>query len=114
MTDDDFHTKEHITKHLTGAQYNLIRERSRVNSADEQAFLNWEEFIARTLTTDGLSPLAYQIYMAGERLYQKSHGSFKFGFIQKVAGKWLWLLIGGAVALVLVLYFTGTISFGGR
>lgn len=112
MTDDDFHTKEHITKHLTGAKYDLIRERSRVNSADEQAFLNWEEFIARTLTTDGLSPLAYQIYMAGERLYQKSHGSFKFGLVQKVAAKWLWLVIGGVIVMVLLLYFSGAVSFG--
>ena len=112
MTDDDFHTKEHITKHLTGAQYNLIRERTRINSAAEQAFVNWEEFVARTLTTDGLSPLTYQIYMAGQRLYRLSHGSFKFGFIQKVAGKWLWLVIGGVIALVLLLYFSGTITFG--
>jgi len=112
MTDDDFHTKEHITKHLTGAQYNLIRERSRVNSADEQAFLNWDEFVAKTFTTDKVSPLAYKIYMAGANLYKKSHGSFKFGFVQKIASKWLWILIGGAVIVVLLLYFTGAISFG--
>ena len=112
MTDDDFHTKEHITKHLTGAQYNLIRERSRVNSADEQAFLNWEEFIARTLTPGLLSPQTYKTYMAGANLYRKAHGSFKFGFVQKVADKWLWLVIGGVVIMVLVLYFSGAISFG--
>jgi len=112
MTDDDFHTKEHITKHLTGAQYNLIRERSRVNSADEQAWLNWEEFVAKTLKTNGLSPLAYKIFMAGENLYKKAHGSFKFGLVQKVAAKWLWLLIGGAIALVVILYFTGAITLG--
>ena len=112
MTDDDFHTKEHITKHLTGAQFNLIRERSRVNSADEQAFLNWDEFVAKTLTTDRLSPLAYKLYMAGANLYQKSHGSFKFGFIQKVATKWLWIVVIAAVVMMLVLYFTGAISFG--
>ncbi len=112
MTDDDFHTKEHITKHLTGAKYDLIRERSRVNSADEQAFLNWEEFIARTLTTDGLSPLAYKIFMAGENLYKKSHGSFKFGFVQKIAGKWLWFLIGGVIIFVIYLYFSGFITTG--
>jgi hypothetical protein len=113
MTDDDFHTKEHITKHLTGAQYNLIRERSRVNSADEQAFLNWEEFIAKTLTTDGLSPLAYKIYMAGANLYKKSHGSFKFGLIQKLGGKWLWILIGVVGIVVVMLFLTGTINLGG-
>ena len=50
--------------------------------------------------------------MAGERLYQKSHGSFKFGFVQKVAAKWLWLVIGGVIALVLLLYFSGAVSFG--
>ena len=110
MTDDDFHTKEHITKHLTGAQYKLIRERTRVNSADEQAFLNWGEFIAKTLTTDGLSPLAYKIYMAGENLYKKSHGSFKFGFIKKLGGKWLWLLIGGVSIMVVLLYMTGNLG----
>lgn len=110
MTDDDFHTKEHITKHLTGAQYNLIRERSRVNSADEQAFLNWEEFIAKTLSTDGLSPLAYKIYMAGENLYRKAHGSFKFGFVGKVRGKWMYLLIGGVAVIVVIMYLTGMIG----
>jgi hypothetical protein len=113
MSDDDFHTKEHITKHLTGAQYDLIRERSRVNSADEQAFLNWQEFIARTLTTDKMSPLTYQIYMAGTKLYKKSHGSFKFGFVQKLGGKWLWILIAVIGVVVALLFFTGTINLGG-
>ena len=112
MTDDDFHTKEHITKHLTGAQYNLIRERSRVNSADEQAFLNWEEFVARTLTTDLLSPTTYKIYMAGANLYKKAHGSFKFGVVQKLSSKWLWLVIGGIVAVVVLLYLTGNLPTG--
>lgn len=107
---DDFHTKEHITKHLTGARYDIIRERSRVNSAEEQAFLNWEEFIARTLTTDGLSPLAYQIYMAGARLYGKSHGSFKFGMIRKLGSKWMWIIIAAVVGIVAFLYFTGALS----
>lgn len=113
MKDDDFHTKEHITKHLTGADWKKIRERTRVNSAPEQAFLNWAEFTAVTLRTDEMSPQMYKLYMAGERLYNKAHGSFKFGVIAKVKGKWLWLLIGGVVAFVVILFLTGTLSMGG-
>ena len=111
MTDDDFHTKEHITKHLTGAKYNLIRERTRVNSAAEQAFLNWEEFVAKTLTTDGLSPFAYKIFMAGEDLYRKSHGSFKFGVVQKLQRKWVLITVVGVVAAVVIyLYMSGNLG----
>ncbi len=112
MTDDDFHTKEHITKHLTGAEYDVIRERTRVNSADELAFVNWEEFVAETLETNRLSPLAYKIYMAGVNLYRKSHGSFKFGVVNQIRSKWLWIVIGVVVAGVIVLYLTGNLPMG--
>ena len=62
MADDDFHTKEHITKHLTGARYDLNRERTRVNSWEEQDYLLWSEYKARTLGVD--------FYQTGVDIYQ--------------------------------------------
>lgn len=60
--EDDFHPKEHITKHLTGAIYDRIRERTRVNSWEEQDLLLWWEYKAKTLGVD--------FYQDGADIYQ--------------------------------------------
>lgn len=60
--EEDFHPKEHITKHLTGAIYNLIRERTRINSWEEQDYLLWVEYKAKTLGVD--------FYQIGADIYQ--------------------------------------------
>jgi len=49
MTEEEFQSKAHITKHMTGDQYNVHRERTRVNSWEEQDYLHWKEFLAKTL-----------------------------------------------------------------
>jgi len=111
MVEDDFHTKEHITKHLTGAQYNVIRERTRVNSWEEQDFLNWKEFIAQTLTMDRLTPYTYGLILDASEKYRKAFKSYKFGLLQTVGRKWLWLAIGGIVLAIVILYLNGNLMF---
>jgi len=50
MTEEkDFESKAHITKHMTGAKYDVIRERTRVNSWEEQDYLSNKEYYAKTL-----------------------------------------------------------------
>lgn len=43
------HPQSHLTKYLTGGQFDVVRERIRVNSAEELAYLHRKEFLARTL-----------------------------------------------------------------
>ena len=50
--ESDFESKSHVTKHLTGNEYEITRERTRVNSWEEQDYLNWQIFLAETLKVD--------------------------------------------------------------
>ena len=43
------------------------------------------------------------------RFYQAQYGSYKFGAMKKLGSKWLLLVIGGVVAFVFILYFTGNL-----
>ena len=52
MTEEEFQSKAHITKHMTGDQYDVHRERTRVNSWEEHDYLHWKEFLAKTLGVD--------------------------------------------------------------
>jgi hypothetical protein len=61
MVEEDFESKAHITKHLTGSQYDIIRERTRVNSWEEQDYINWKEFLASTL--------GVPFYKTGAKIY---------------------------------------------
>ncbi len=56
------HPQTHLTKHLTGGSSEVIRERTRINSAEEQDYLNWQEFLSKTLGVDFYKHAA-QIYM---------------------------------------------------
>lgn len=111
MPDDDFHTKEHITKHLTGARYNVIRERTRVNSWEEQDYLLWKEFIARTLTMDRLTPFNYKLLMDAAEKYRKAYKSYKFGMLKAIGSRWVWFLVIGVVVLIVMLYLSGALTF---
>lgn len=62
MTEEDFESKAHITKHMTGDQYNVTRERTRINSWEEQDYLNWKEFKAAVF---GVS-----FYKTGANIYE--------------------------------------------
>ena len=52
MTEEDFESKAHVTKHLTGKKFNDTTERTRVNSWEEQDYLNWKTFLGDTLDVD--------------------------------------------------------------
>jgi hypothetical protein len=46
--EDDFDdSKSHLTKHLTGSQYDMIRERSEVNSAEELRYGHFYSFCGK-------------------------------------------------------------------
>ena len=52
MPEEDFESKAHVTKHLTGRKFNDTTERTRVNSWPEQDYLNWKTFLGNTLDVD--------------------------------------------------------------
>lgn len=52
MDEEDFESKAHITKTMTGGQSDVTRERTRVNSWEEQDYLATKEFLAKTLGVD--------------------------------------------------------------
>src|SRR4030042_3865923 len=47
--EDDFVAKGHLTKHLTGGTYEIIRQRTRISSWEEKDYLSWEEILANDL-----------------------------------------------------------------
>jgi len=47
--EDDFVAKGHLTKHLTGNQFEVIRERTRINSWEELDYVTWKEMCAEDL-----------------------------------------------------------------
>lgn len=63
--------------------------------------------------TDLMSPFDLKMIADGAPMYKKAYGSFKFGMMKKFKGRWIYILIGGVVAIVLILYFTGYLNFGG-
>lgn len=48
-TEENFESRSHITKHLTGAQFDKTAERTRINSWPEQDYLLWKSFLHKTL-----------------------------------------------------------------
>jgi len=61
MTEEEFQSKAHITKHMTGDKYDVTRERTRVNSWEEQDYINWKEFKAAVF--------GVPFYKAGANIY---------------------------------------------
>ena len=47
--DDNFVAKGHLTKHLTGNQFTVIRERTRINSWEELDYITWKQLLAEDL-----------------------------------------------------------------
>jgi hypothetical protein len=50
--EDEFVAKGHLTKHLTGDQYNIIIERSRINSWEELDYVTWKKLLADDLDVE--------------------------------------------------------------
>ncbi len=109
MTEADFESKKHITKHLTLNRYGRTEEATRVNSWPEQDYLAWKLFLARTLTPENVTPQSLKTICDASEKYRKAYGSFKFGFVQGIKSSWLIIAIGGVIGFVVLLYFMGYI-----
>lgn len=51
-SEENFESRSHITKHLTGARFDNTHERTRINSWEEQDYVNWKSFLNKTLGVD--------------------------------------------------------------
>lgn len=66
------------------------------------------------ILTSWLSPYGLKMIVDSSPKYKKAYKSYAFGLLKKLGGKWMYLLIAGVVIIVLILYFTGYLSFGAR
>ena len=66
------------------------------------------------ILTSWLSPYGLKMIVDSSPKYKKAYKSYAFGLLKKLGGKWMYLLIAGVVIIVVILYFTGYLSFGGR
>jgi len=60
---------------------------------------------------DWLSPHGYKMIVDSSPKYKKAFKSYAFGLIHKIKAKWVWIMVGGIVVFVIILYITGTIKF---
>lgn len=110
MTEDDFESKKHVTRHLTLNRFGQTDEATRVNSWPEQDYLSWKLYLAETLTPDNTTPQVIKTICDAAEKYRKAYKSYKFGIVQGIKSSWLFIAIGGVIGLVLLLYFTGFIQ----
>jgi hypothetical protein len=110
MNEENFESKQHVTKHLTLGRFGMTEEATRVNSWPEQDYLSWKLFLARTLTPENVTPESLKTICLASDKYRKAYKSYKFGIIQGVKSSWLLIAVGAVVGLVLLLYFTGYIQ----
>lgn len=110
MTEEDFQSKQHVTKHMTLGRYGMLSEASEVNSAEENDWLNWKTFLAKTLTPDRVSPFVLKQVTDASTKYRKAFKSYAFGVVKTIASRWVLIVIGVVVAVVLMLFLTGTIQ----
>lgn len=109
MTEEDFESKRHITKHLTLDRYGRTEEATRVNSWPEQDYLSWKLFLARTLTPENVTPVSLKTICDASDKYRKAYKSYKFGIIQGIKATWVYVLVAAVIGIVLMLYFTGSL-----
>jgi hypothetical protein len=110
MREEDFESKGHITKHLSLNRFGVIEEVSEVNSAEENDYLNWKLFLARTLVPANTTPFGLKMIVDGSDKWRKAYKSYAFGVIKQLKAKWIWIavaVVGGVIAL---LYFTGRLG----
>jgi len=60
---------------------------------------------------DWLSPHGFKMIVDSSPKYKKAFKSYAFGLIHKIKAKWVWVMVGGIVVLVIILYITGAIKF---
>lgn len=109
MVEEDFQSKQHVTKHLTLGRFGVLSEVSEVNSAEENDYLNWKMYLARTLTPDRVSPFVLRQVTDASSKYRNAYKSYAFGPFQKMKMKWIWILVAAIVGILLLLYFTGNL-----
>ena len=112
MTEENFESKRHITKHLTLNRYGRTEEATRVNSWPEQDYLAWKLFLARTLTPQNVTPQSLKTICDASEKYRKAYKSYPFGIIKTVKSSWFFIMAGVIAMIVILLYFTG--NLGGR
>lgn len=110
MTEEDFESKKHITRHLTLNRYGQTEEATRVNSWQEQDYLSWKLFLARTLTPENVTPASLKTICDASEKYRKAYKSYKFGIVQGIKSSWLIIVVGAIAGIVLLLYFAGFIQ----
>lgn len=62
-----------------------------------------------TLSPARLTPLTLKT-VADVNKYKSAFRSYKFGVLNQLRGMWLYILIGGIVAVTMILYFMGYIG----
>ncbi len=112
MTEEDFESKRHITKHLTLDRYGRTEEATRVNSWPEQDYLSWKLFLARTLTPENVTPVSLKTICDASDKYRKAYKSYKFGIVQGIKATWMYVLVAAIIGIVLMLFFTGSLPGG--
>lgn len=107
MVEEDFQSKQHVTKHLTLGRFGVLEEVSEVNSAEENDYLNWKIYLAQTLTPERVSPFVLKMIADASIKYRNAHKSYPFGAIRRIKSKWIFLFIGGIICIVVFLFLTG-------
>ncbi len=111
MPDEDFDAKKHLTRHLTLGRYGVLEEASEVNSPEEFDYLNWKEYLARTLDPElNVTPyILKQIVLATEK-YRRAFRSVRYGTARMLQRHWAIVFIILVIGITLFLYFTGYIN----
>jgi hypothetical protein len=110
ITEEDFESKKHITKHLTLGRFGKTEEATRVNSWAEQDYLSFKLFLARTLTPENVTPTTLKTICDASIKYTKAYKSYKFGVIAGVKPKWVVVAVIAVVAVFLLMYFSGMLG----
>jgi len=59
---------------------------------------------------EGVTPRMLQNRIEnGPKFYREQYKSYRFGIVQALGNKWIFLVVGGIAAIVFILYFTGNI-----
>ena len=112
MVEEDFESKKHVTRHLTLGRFGRTEEATRVNSWEEQDYLSWKLFKARTLTPENVTPRTLKTICDASDKYRRTVKSYSFGIATGVKPKWVILGMILVVGIVIMLYMTG--NLGGR
>jgi hypothetical protein len=110
MTEEDFESKRHVTKHMTLNRYGRTEEVTRVNSWPEQDYLSWKMYLSRTLTPENVTPATLKTICDASEKYRRAYKSYKFGIVQGIKSKWVVIAVMAVIGFVLFLYITGNIE----